>query len=719
MLSRHANVATDLRGNVIKFATITVRAYNDAVVPIYADRAGTAQIPGAVITADQYGNWGFFGVPGYYKATIAKPGYLTVTYTDILLPQVDETFNAKYFGIVDNVDVSAGIMNWAGELEALGGGQILLPPLYAATIKDVVTHPSVSVAGIGRGASRLRMADGCSWGWKVLARARGSLESDGWFPFFEHFTIDGRRAAQSGNTVHALLFENIEADPNYGTYAEKGYCGGRVVDVEITSAAGVGIYAMSGRKRMYLQNTRCINGGSKGALIAANDPVVGERCGFGGNDEHQLMFSACSGALVSGVNAWGGGAKRSNSCLSLHMQNVNGGLIENSVFNDTVSINQTTSDYRGISVVGNHFKPLEDYFVSDGVPVGSADPSCNAYLRVRGGKNVVVVGNNYTRTVDGTRFAYLETWTDDAQGGTHIVTSSNPNVKPWATTDPVPILIDGSSNVEYTFTDVYAGYTRASARFLAGLAHNGAVQDGYDVVLGGQNPALFTNRVHLQRGLAILPSSGQEFVSMDVGDGTKVIASNRARVTFYSNNKYVTAYQVTLPDTPDPGHELELVFESGVQALTLVMGNTAHNIFGGSITRVPPGTLLRLTFKPGTAPAGQWWVVSSAKSDSRPKGTQFVAMVNGGSKVMEQANRHLHLTRTSVCTNYTVQFPPDPEEDEERAVTFHNGVTAFTLAPNAGQSLHTTDTWPTTIPAGGYTIEAQFSGGVWYLTRAG
>lgn len=719
MLSRHANVATDPRGNSLKFATVTVRLANGAEVPIYADLAGTTQITGGVITADQYGNWGFFGVPGYYKATISKVGYDTVTYTDILLPQVDESFNAKYFGIVDNADVSAGIMNWAGELAAVGGGQILLPPLYNATIKDVVTHPSVSAAGIGRSATRLKMADGCAWGWKILPRARGSLESDGWFPFFEHFTIDGRRGAQSGNTVHALLFENIEADPDYGTYAEKGYCGGRVVDVEITAAAGNGIYAMSGRKRMYLQNTRCINGGAKGALIAANDPVVGERCGFGGNDEHQLMFSACSGALVSGVNAWGGDVMRSNSCLSLHFQNVNGGLIENSVFNDTVSINQTTSDYRGISVVGNHFKPLEQYFVSDGVPIGSADASCNAYLRVRGGKNVVVSGNNYTRTVNGIRYAYLESWTDDAQGATAIFTSSNPDVKPWATTDPVPILIDGSSNVEYTFVDFYAGYTRTSARFLAGLAHNGVVPDDYDVVLGGQNPALFTNRVHLQRGIAILPSTGQEFVSMDTGDGTKVIASNRARATFFSNSAYVATYQITLPDTPDPGHELELVFKSGVQVLTFVMGNVEHTLFGETITRVPPGTMLRLTFKPGTAPAGQWWVVSAAKSDSRPKGTQFVAMVNGSGKVMDQANRHLHLTRSGVCTDYTVQFPPNPEEDEERIVSFHNGVTALTLLANTGQTLHTTDAWPTTIPVGGYTLEAQFSGGIWYLTRAG
>lgn len=718
MLSRHANVATDPRGNSLGNALVTITSFNGSPVAIYADRDGTIPIPGSIVTTDQYGNWGFFGAAGYYKAVVSKVGYLTVTLDDLLLPQVDESLTAAYFGIADNRNVSAGLMDWNGELVLRGGGQILVPPLYNAKIKDVLLHPSVSMAGIGRGATRLQVDDGANWGIKVLARARGSLESDGWFPFFEHFTIEGRRTFQSGNTVHTLWFEPIEADPDYGTYAEKGYCGGRVVDVEVTQSAGIGIYFQSGRKRVFVENTRCINGGSKGLMIMSNDPVVGQRCGFGGNDEHQLMFSACSGAIMAGVNCWGGDASRSNECLSTHFQNVNGGNVTGCVFNDTLSINQTTSDYRGITVQGNHFKPLEQYFEADGDPIGTGDASTNAYIRVRGAKNCVIGHNDYTRTVDGTRFKYILTVTDEAYCSATITASSDPDVQQWQTTDPVPILISGDSNCEYEFIDVFSGYRRTSARVVAGVPHNTAVPAGYDFVSGGTQPSLFTNRVHLNRGTALLTGTCQEFESMDAAD-SKLIATNRGRVTFYANADYAEIFLVRLPDFPDNGHELELMFQSGVKNLTIVVFDPdTQQLFGDIPTKVPPGTLLRFTFKP-SSPQGQWWLVTSTRSDAEPSTTIVVPMINAGGVAMDNANVHVHLTRANTCTSYTVTLPPNPLQDEKRRINIHNAVTAWTLAPFGSHTLHTTDAWPTTIPAGGFEIECQFIGNVWYLLRAG
>lgn len=245
----------------------------------------------------------------------------------------------------------------------------------------------------------------------------------------------------------------------------------------------------------------------------------------------------------------------------------------------------------------------------------------------------------------------------------------------------------------------------------------------YSFILGGSKPANFGNRIHRESGTSLLPGKAQEF-DLIANNDVLVIGEKRLRVNLYGNNQ-VTNFTATLPDAPDDGHELEIYFRDGVKNFTLAMGDPVnHGLFGDPVPTVPPGTLLRLTFKYDTAPAGKWWVTSTRNRGLDPYQHKFQGMTNGGSEPMESGfNQELHLTRSSLCTAFTVTLPPNPMEGERRRIRLHQGVTAWTLAPNTGQVLNSTDNWPTTIPTGGFTVEAVFHvtstpENVWYLTRA-
>lgn len=758
-LSRFFDVAFDQRGNALAGALVVVQKWDGSAVSIYQDRNGLQQYPDGLLTTDPYGNFGFYAPAGYYRVTISKAGYQTQTKDDVLLPLVEERFTAQYFGIQEGAtgqDITAGLQAWAyALLEHVGPGVVPSGRLRSGLIElpdgefvtdSIIWHPALSLYGSNRAGTRLKMRDNASpvgpdnlrAMFYILARTQEAQATGAWMPAFKHLRLSGNKGNQSNQPVIGIYCEKGENDPHYTDYLAggtelKSYSAIHGENCEVEGFSGDGVRCNGDRQRLMLFGRfRSINHGlasgdaivteAAGLRVLGNDPVV-ESCGFGGCTGHSIVVSGCSGFLMRGTNVWGTtSAARSNNALAVHLQNVNGFSMIGNTINDTVSFfgAEGANDDRGFSFVGNHLKPNKAVFSADGVPVGTADVSCNAFIRVRGYKNAVIGLNDYSADSAGRRFEYLASFTQGAVGHIHFSASSATGIKPWHTDQAVPLYASGDAKVSMAMHDPYRDMHRMSGQLVIDM--NPAVEPdpAYSFIHAGSLPALLGNRVHRERGDTWLPGKAQDFIQ--VSDGATVpIPSSRHRLNLYSGaGNQIPTMTLVLPATPDDGHQVEVMFKDGVRLLTLQMGDAVnHSLFGNPITRVPPGTLLRFTYKVDVAPAGKWWVVNNRNDGLNPESAAVITMTNGGNRNMDGANPTVHLVRGSTCTAFTVNLPADAIDGEVRRICVHQAVTAWTLAPAAGHTLHTTDTWPTTIPAGGYTLEVQFFGGVWYLVRAG
>lgn len=756
MLPRYYDVLQDVKGNIIAGATVTVKTWQGAAASLYTDRTGGSLLLSNTIESDAKGQVSFFAAPGSYRLEVSKPGYTAVAVDDIILPEVDTSFNASYFGIqegADDQDITAALQAWvyaiiehsSGTVESgrVRCGIIDLP--YGNFVSDsLIWHPAVSLYGANRGGTKLKLksaatavgTDAVRAQFYILARTQDAQPTGAWMPMFKNLRMSGAKGQQANQLAYGIYCERAQNDPEYEDYLVgstlKGYSAFHGENLEIENCSGDGIRVNTDRNRLLLSSrVRSVNHGisSEGAvvttgagvkIVGCDDPAISEGV-FGGCTGHALEVSASLGLLMRGTKAYGGPV-RSNTALAVHLQNVNGfNLIGNS-FGDTVSLfgAEGSADDIGFSLLGNHFKPNADVFDDDGVPAGTADTSCNAFLRVRGYKNASIGMNDYSAANGGNRFEYLATFTDGAVGFIEFSVSSDV-AKPWHTTRAIPLDVAGAgSKASVLMSDPALDTHRVSGQFVIDMSASAEPDAAFSFIHAGTKPALLGNRVHRENGNTWIPAKAQIFEQMTEG-GTYAISANRHRVNFYySGSSLVGAYTVTLPTTPDHGHEVTLNFCDGVSVLTLAMGSPGnHELIGPAITHIPPrGTSITLTFKASSETEGEWWVASTRSEGLEPYGMDTRAMTNGGSNTLGAANWHLHLTKASTCTAWTQTLPAAPRDGEKRRLTIHQAVTTWTLSPNTGQTLHTTDTWPTTIPAGGFTIEAQYLSGVWYLTRA-
>lgn len=751
-LTNYDDIVTDTGGAVVQGAVITVTRWDGSAVSIYGSRTGAGgAISGSQVTTNAYGTFSFYARPGVYLLTVSNvPGAPVYDY-DVVVGGV-ESYTAEYFGIREGAAgqvITSALQSWAYALlehssgtvasGRLPGGRIDLPVGQFIT-DSLVWHPALSIFGANRAGSQLTLAsnstpigpDNVRAMFYILARTQESDPSGAWMPGFKHIRLEGNKTNQANQLSYGIYCERGQNDPQYNAYLTngeaKGYSAIHGENIEVEEFTGDGMRFNGDRQRLMLfGRTRSVNHGiysggvtvteGCGVRIHGNDPVISD-CGFGSNTGHGVLASGCSGLILHGCNVWGAASQaRSNQCLALHVQNCNGFNITGNVFNDTVSFfgSALSNDDRGFSFTGNHCKPNKGTLGADGTPLGTADSTCNAFIRVRGYKNGVIGPNDYSADRDGYRFEYLATFTEDSACYLEFAASSSESpkiIKPWMTTNPVPLMVDGSSTVSVVMHDSFRDMHRFSGQVVIGMGASNEPDPDYSLVHGGPLPALMKNRVHHEAGTALIPGMAQQFESPSSGDNV-VVGEARQRLTVYSGNQLETL-TVTLPDSPDDGHELDLVFRNGVKAFTLAMGSGSHVLTGPAITRVPPGTTIGLTFRATSPPNGEWWQTYTRNEGLEPRGTTQTNMTNGGALTADGSNVTVHLTKASTCTAFTVNLPVSPIDGERRRIVIHQEVTTWTLAPGAGTTLHTTDTWPTTIPAGGYTMEVQLVGTVWY-----
>lgn len=305
---------------------------------------------------------------------------------------------------------------------------------------------------------------------RVLARARGMLATSCWYPIFQDFTVDARAGQQlPGAVVDGILYEGAEAnDPDYENWGEKSYAGGALFRVEVLNATRYGIRDEADRQRLYTEGTRAQSCGDSGLSILANDPVIGPRCGFGGNGGHQISAAGMSGFQAIGLNVWGNPATRGPDCLAMHMQNVNGiTLWGTNVLNDTLSIRGTTNAHKAVIVGGIDFRPMDELFTADGVVVGDQDEYLNTFFRVRGYQQLIIGRCALSRAGGaGYRFKHVLTAANNAACHLDLVANSSPGVKPWASAAAVPVLVESGSQVWYDYLDLASGVRRTNITHL-------------------------------------------------------------------------------------------------------------------------------------------------------------------------------------------------------------------------------------------------------------
>jgi hypothetical protein len=233
-----------------------------------------------------------------------------------------------------------------------------------------------------------------------------------WQPTVSQITFRGDDTPKVANGISGCVLETGSNDPNFTD--PKAYDNGSAnfVNVAFYNFGGLGVFSQSNRQRFYAQYLRCVGNNNDGLRILGNDPVIGERCGFGNNNGFGLSAVNISGVLVEGVNCFSSKERKADA-LAASFRNCNGVSIVNSVFNDTVLLNggtQLDNISKGVSISGCDFRP-NDVFEADGTPkwpVGAPDKSkYDCFIRVENLKNVVISGSSFCNngTASG-RFAY-------------------------------------------------------------------------------------------------------------------------------------------------------------------------------------------------------------------------------------------------------------------------------------------------------------------------
>lgn len=627
MLARFYDVVQDKKGNGISGATVTVTRWNGDNATLYTTRAGTTTTS-HVLTTDTKGQFSFYAPDGMYSITVEKAGVLEAVTRDDVCVGGGRYLNPEWFGIfegADGTDITTGLQDWVYELiehttgtPASGqvrSGQIVLP-FGDFVVGSVLWHPSISLYGSNRAGTKLTcQANAAAIGaasvramFYIMARTQSVDASGAWNPVFQDLRIQGNKGNQSNNVVHGIYCENGNLDPDYDDYAPSGdaksYSAFTGINLECATFSGTGFEIRADRQRLMLYGrTRSINHGimdgstvvtaADGVKTLGNDPVIDD-CGFGGNTGHSVTVSGCSGLLLVGSNVWGPTPlARSNNALALHMQNVNGFAIGDNVFNDTVSFyGGETNEDRGFSFVGNHLKPLKSVFSADATPYGTGDGYTNAFIRVRGYKNAVIGLNDYSAASDGKRFAYLASFSDEAVGYIEFSasTATSPAVKPWATTDPVPLLIQAGgtpSTCCYQIHEPNVNLHRFSGSLAVGAGDGSAIPDGYALYVAGE-PAYFGQPVVLNRPTRLVWS--ETVASEGALNGGSTTLANKCMETHFTNAGSIATFTVTLPEIPEDGARYAIGTRGGIAALTLTPNTGQTLICPGSYSLAAGGT---------------------------------------------------------------------------------------------------------------------------------
>lgn len=500
------------------------------------------------------------------------------------------------------------------ELVAQGGGTLTMPAGKFYYKNMNWWHPSVSLQGRGRNATILYLMDGATSSLEVLARGIDPVGTFAPNPEFKGFHLEGRRGSQI-NIVDGFKFQNPENDPlaDYATFGDKGYASGRLIDIEVSGFTGDGIVSEPHRTRLYLNNTRAISNNGHGLNVRSNDPIIGERCGFGSNGKHSVKFTACSGATITGCNIWGNPATRSEDCVAIHFQNCNSVNMVGNVVNDTISIfgGDTQAD-RGVVIANNILKPHDQLFASDGVTLDNND-NVNCHIRIRGANNVVVEGNAFdpAQTPQGApviRFKNLMVVTNSAAAKVSVVISQEADSRPWSSPAKEPFIVDGSSKLIYTIFETTRAIGRTNGTSTFGLPADVEADLRFNLIA---KSSLFKNRTVFEGPISFETGWGSRYIDL-VDDGANQVLNSPAPIYIFTGAG-VTNSTIQLPATVEDGHQVTLVFTKNIQNLNVTCTAPrfiANNVFPRAVTGLTSFTFIY------RANLDKWTLISSLPSAS-------------------------------------------------------------------------------------------------------
>lgn len=424
--------------------------------------------------------------------------------------------NSRYMAVtVTKASSSANTFDVTPLVASGGNAALLAPGTYLITGDGIKLHPAASLLGSGPATTFLK-ADQDLIGradrndptggsnpamLTISARTPGpslSAAQFQWQPDIENITFLGDNISRQV-PVSGCVLEVGGLDPYYPGSSDDYRAGAaNFRDCGFYGFSSYGVLSKADRQRFYSQYLRCVGNGDDGLRILGNDPVIGQRCGFGLNKGFQFAALGCSGVIMSGVNLFSGGVdNRSDTCLAALFSNVNGASISNCVFNDTLVIRGQSDaenfNNKGISVTGCDFRPNE-IFISNGVPAGSASAVYNTFIYVSESRNTTVTGNSFCVERNQYTFASLLGAYSNARVNFSGSATSEPLTQNYAS---VPIVADASSRVAHDIADLFTG-----ARYLG--------------FLGGGNvsaPTVYP----VMRGIAPNTAPIEGYVAQDAG----------------------------------------------------------------------------------------------------------------------------------------------------------------------------------------------------------
>lgn len=304
-----------------------------------------------------------------------------------------------------------------------GGNVVVTTPPDAYRIGSLVFHPLISLVGEGdRLSNRLIMKDNATGPMiTVLARNGNPNRTLTPLPVFSNMRLLGNRNNQTV-TTHGIYVQITTDDPDYS--ASKRYRAIRIINMEVSSFNGKGVYVDGGREQFYASSLRCLFCAEQGLFMnGSNDPEL-NTLSIGSNDGVSLEFKAGSGFLCQNSNLFSPVVRTDPYAIAL--RDFNGGSLYGNVINDAVLVEGPNGGRNmPLSIVGNHFKPSATTLANPMV----------AQIVVDECTGVVIGNNNYEeQTTSGDR------WTNIVQclnSATCVLTYQGPplssGVRPFQT----------------------------------------------------------------------------------------------------------------------------------------------------------------------------------------------------------------------------------------------------------------------------------------------
>ena len=364
-------------------------------------------------------------------------------------------------------------------LVSLGGGRIQMPA-GIFVIGDCQWNPLVSLWGSGTTVTQFIIIPGASSsGFCILPRAQSSDPNYAFNPEFKSFYLNGNASNQS-NPVYGIWCPDPRTDilSNFPTFGAAAFGSVRLIDVTIENCQGDNLRIEANRNYFYGENAAgAYSVTGHGGYIAGNNSTIGPNCYFTGNALHQVHFDQVVNALVIQAVIGSNSATRGANCLGLSFNSCDGIGVSSSVIMDTLRLAMTTGQTlnhgRGVTIAGNAFKPDPSIFSSDGVTVDGTD-IYNSPVYVQNYSHVEISGNAFSSADvaagnPSLRFKYLGVAQDNAGVHMNESYSSTPDSIPYALAGYEPFLVDNSSYIVHTLSDVTRNITRTNGTSAFGL----------------------------------------------------------------------------------------------------------------------------------------------------------------------------------------------------------------------------------------------------------